>query len=152
MALELTVNGQVRRVEAEPDTPLLWVLRQDLQLTGTKFGCGMALCGACTVQIDGQPTRACVMPVVAVGPRRVTTIEGLSGRVAEAVRRSWVEHDVAQCGYCQPGQVVAATALLGANANPSDADIDQAMSGNLCRCGTYPRIRAAIHAAARSLR
>jgi isoquinoline 1-oxidoreductase subunit alpha len=151
MSTTLNVNGQDHNVGAEPDTPLLWVLRNDLALTGTKFGCGMALCGACTVHLDGQPTRACVTPLAAVGTRKVVTIEGVADRVVDAVKKAWIDLDVVQCGYCQPGQVMAASALLRANAKPSDAEIDQAMSGNLCRCGTYPRIRAAVHAAAKSL-
>ena len=144
----IDVNGKPRQVTAEDDTPLLWVLRAELQLTGTKFGCGMALCGACTVHLDGEPVRSCVTPLSAVGARRVTTIEGLQGPQAEAVRAAWAELDVVQCGYCQSGQVMSACALLVKTPQPSDADIDQAMAGNLCRCGTYPRIRAAIHRAA----
>ena len=136
---------------AAPDTPLLWVLRGELQMTGTKFGCGMALCGACTVQIDGQPGRACVTPLSAVGERSVTTIEGLQGPEITALRQAWTALDVVQCGYCQSGQLVAAAALLKASPKPSDAQIDAAMDGNLCRCGTYPRIRAAIHQAAKLL-
>jgi isoquinoline 1-oxidoreductase alpha subunit len=138
-------------VQAEPDTPLLWLVRGELGLTGTKFGCGMALCGACTVHLDGEPVRSCVTPLAAVGPRAVTTIEGLRSRVADAVRDAWLKLDVVQCGYCQSGQVMAAAALLARNPRPTDADIDAAMAGNLCRCGTYPRIRAAIHAAAAAL-
>ena len=144
----INVNGQPRNVSTDDDTPLLWVLRAELQLTGTKFGCGMALCGACTVHLDGEPVRSCVTPLSAVGARRVTTIEGLQGPQAEAVRAAWAELDVVQCGYCQSGQVMSACALLVKTPQPSDADIDQAMAGNLCRCGTYPRIRAAIHGAA----
>ena len=151
----LNLNGKPVAVQAEPETPLLWVLRGELHLNGTKYGCGMALCGACTVHIDGQPTRSCVTPIEALGNRAVTTIEGVSqgaaGRVAAAVQAAWIARDVAQCGYCQSGQVMAATALLAANPRPSDTDIDQAMSGNICRCGTYPRIRAAVHDAAKSL-
>ena len=151
----LNLNGKPVAVQAEPETPLLWVLRGELHLNGTKYGCGMALCGACTVHIDGQPTRSCVTPIEALGSRAVTTIEGVaqgaSGRVAAAVQAAWIARDVAQCGYCQSGQVMAATALLAANPQPSDTDIDQAMSGNICRCGTYPRIRAAVHDAAKSL-
>ena len=149
--LTLQINGKPRSVGAEPDTPLLWVLRGELQMTGTKFGCGMALCGACTVHIDGEPVRSCVTPLAAVGNRAVTTIEGLQGKAADAVRAAWLQLDVVQCGYCQSGQVMAAAALLAKNAKPSDADIDAAMAGNLCRCGTYPRIRAAIHQAAKAL-
>ena len=149
--LTLQINGKPTPVNAEPDTPLLWLLRGELQLTGTKFGCGMALCGACTVHIDGEPVRGCVMPIAAVGTRAVTTIEGLQGKAADAVRAAWLQLDVVQCGYCQSGQVMAAAALLAKNTQPSDADIDTAMAGNLCRCGTYPRIRAAIHLAAKAL-
>ena len=149
--LTLQINGKATAVTAAPDTPLLWLLRGELQLTGTKFGCGMALCGVCTVHIDGEPVRSCVTPISAVGARAVTTIEGLQGRAADAVRAAWLQLDVVQCGYCQSGQVMAAAALLAKNTQPSDADIDSAMSGVLCRCGTYPRIRAAIHAAAAAL-
>ena len=149
--LTLQINGRPTPVNAEPDTPLLWVLRGELQMTGTKFGCGIALCGACTVHIDGEPVRGCVTPVAAVGARAVTTIEGLQGKAADAVRAAWLQLDVVQCGYCQSGQVMAAAALLAKNQKPSDADIDAAMAGNLCRCGTYPRIRAAIHQAAKAL-
>ncbi len=151
----LNLNGKPVAVQAEPETPLLWVLRGELHLNGTKYGCGMALCGACTVHVDGQPTRSCVTTIEALGSRAVTTIEGVAqgaaGRVAAAVQAAWIARDVAQCGYCQSGQVMAATALLAANPQPSDTDIDQAMSGNVCRCGTYPRIRAAVHDAAKSL-
>ena len=150
--LTLQINGKPTPVNAEPDTPLLWLLRGELQLTGSKFGCGMALCGACTVHIDGEPVRGCVTPIAAVGARAVTTIEGLQGKAADAVRAAWLQLDVVQCGYCQSGQVMAASALLAKNTLPSDADIDAAMAGNLCRCGTYSRIRAAIHAAAKALR
>ena len=151
MTTAITVNTVARKVQAEPDTPLLWVLRGELQLTGTKFGCGMAQCGACTVQVDGQPVRSCVTPLAAVGARPVTTIEGLQGREISALRAAWTEIDVVQCGYCQSGQLVSAAALLKTKPQPSNADIDAAMNGNLCRCGTYPRIRAAIHSAARRL-
>jgi isoquinoline 1-oxidoreductase subunit alpha len=155
MATTLNINGRATPVQAEPDTPLLWMLRGELQMTGTKFGCGMALCGACTVLLDGQPVRGCVTPLSAVGAdQTITTIEGLStldAPVAAAVQAAWVDTDVVQCGYCQSGQILAATALLRAKPAPSDADIDDALAGNLCRCGTYPRIRAAIHAAARAL-
>jgi isoquinoline 1-oxidoreductase alpha subunit len=147
----LNVNGKPLTVSAEDDTPLLWVLRGELKLTGTKFGCGMSLCGACTVHLDGEPVRSCVTPLSAVGTRQVTTIEGLQGREAEAVREAWAEIDVVQCGYCQSGQVMSACALLVKTPQPTDADIDQAMAGNLCRCGTYPRIRAAIHVAAKKV-
>jgi isoquinoline 1-oxidoreductase alpha subunit len=147
----ITINGKPQLVQAEADTPLLWLLRGELKLNGTKFGCGMALCGACTVHVDGQPTRGCVTPLSAVGDKPVTTIEGLAGKEADAVRAAWLNIDVAQCGYCQSGQIMAATALLVQKPQPTDADIDAALSGNLCRCGTYPRIRAAIHRAAKSL-
>ena len=145
----LKINGQTVEVQAEPDTPLLWVLRGKLHMTGTKFGCGMALCGVCTVHLDGRPVRACVTPIATVGTRAITTIEGLAGADAEALRAAWTELDVVQCGYCQGGQLMTASALLREKRNPTDADIDAAMTGNLCRCGTYPRIRAAIHLAAR---
>jgi len=147
----LKINGIPVPVTAEPDTPLLWVLRGDLKMTGTKFGCGMALCGACTVHVAGQPVRSCVTPISAVGDQPVTTIEGVQGPAAQALRDAWTKLDVVQCGYCQGGQIMSAAALLTANPAPSDADIDAAMSGNLCRCGTYPRIRAAIHEAAAAM-
>jgi len=147
----IILNGKPTQVQAEPDTPLLWLLRGELKLTGTKFGCGMALCGACTVHVDGQPVRGCVTPLASVEGKAVTTIEGISGPVAQAVQAAWLKLDVVQCGYCQSGQIMSAVALLAQNRKPSDADIDAAMSGNLCRCGTYPRIRAAIHEAARTL-
>ena len=149
--ISLKVNDTERPVEAEPETPLLWALRNDLGLNGTKFGCGMALCGACTVHVDGKPVRSCVTPVGSVKDAEVTTIEGVAGKEAEAVWEAWVALDVTQCGYCQPGQVMAAVALLRSKAAPTDAEIDGAMSGNICRCGTYPRIRAAIHRAAGKL-
>jgi isoquinoline 1-oxidoreductase subunit alpha len=145
----LKINGKAVAVQAETDTPLLWVLRGELHLHGTKFGCGMALCGACTVHVDGQPTRACVTPVAALVGRDITTIEGLAGPEASALKAAWIDLDVVQCGYCQSGQLMSACALLKQTALPTDADIDTAMSGNICRCGTYPRIRAAIHQAAR---
>ena len=145
----LHLNGRAVDVRAEPDTPLLWVLRAELQLTGTKFGCGMALCGACTVHLDGEAARSCVTPLSAVAGRAVTTIEGLAGAQASALKSAWIELDVVQCGYCQSGQLMSACALLTKVPAPSDADIDAAMAGNICRCGTYPRIRAAIHRAAR---
>ena len=151
MAIKLTVNGEARELEVDPDMPLLWAIRDHLQLTGTKFGCGMALCGACTVHIDGQPTRSCVTPVSAVQDRKVTTIEGLSGAAGQAVQAAWVSLNVPQCGYCQSGQVMSAVALLAGNPHPSDADIDSAMAGNICRCATYIRIRSAIHQAAETL-
>jgi isoquinoline 1-oxidoreductase subunit alpha len=147
----IQLNGRAVDVEAEPDTPLLWVLRGELKLTGTKFGCGMAVCGACTVHLDGAPIRSCVTPLSAIGTRAVTTIEGLTGVEKDALSRAWIDGDVVQCGYCQPGQIMSACALLRASKSPADAEIDTAMSGNLCRCGTYPRIRAAIHAASQSL-
>ena len=146
--LTLNVNGQSLSTDAAPDTPLLWVLRDHLGLTGTKFGCGKALCGACTVHIDGVATRSCVTTVERVGDRKVTTIEGLSPDRSHPAQRAWIELDVPQCGYCQSGQLMSASALLAGNPSPTDADIDAAMSGNICRCGTYPRIRAAIHRAA----
>jgi len=144
----LKVNGQTLDVDASPDTPLLWVLRDHLNITGTKYGCGMALCGACTVHVDGAATRSCVLPLQAVAGRSITTIEGLSKDRSHAVQKAWLEIDVPQCGYCQSGQIMSAAALLESNPHPSDADIDAAMSGNICRCGTYTRIRQAIHRAA----
>ena len=149
--ISLLINNRERTVQAEPDTPLLWVLRNDLALNGTKFGCGMGLCGACTVHVDGKPTRSCVLPISSLGAKNISTIEGLDGREADAIWDAWVALDVTQCGYCQPGQVMAVVALLRAKPAPTDADIDEAMSGNLCRCGTYPRIRSAIHRAAQAL-
>jgi aerobic-type carbon monoxide dehydrogenase small subunit (CoxS/CutS family) len=146
--INLNINGKPLSVDVPPDTPLLWVLRDSLGLTGTKFGCGQALCGACTVHIDGAATRSCVLPVSAVANRKVTTIEGLSAHSDHPVQRAWLQHDVPQCGYCQSGQIMSAAALLAQNKSPSDADIDTAMSGNICRCGTYNDIRAAIHTAA----
>lgn len=145
----LTVNGSAVNIEAAGDTPLLWVLRDELRLTGTKFGCGMALCGACTVHIDGQPARSCVMPVSAAIGKSVTTIEGIGAtNSGQRVQQAWEELDVVQCGYCQSGQIMAAAALIENIARPTDTDIDHAMSGNICRCGTYQRIRAAVHLAA----
>jgi isoquinoline 1-oxidoreductase subunit alpha len=146
----LKINGKPVEVQAEPDTPLLWVLRGELKMTGTKFGCGVALCGACTVHVDGAPTRSCVTPIAALAGKEITTIEGLAGPAAQALKSAWTEVDVVQCGYCQSGQLMSACALLKQTPHPSDADIDAAMSGNLCRCGAYPRIRAAIHRAAAS--
>jgi len=146
--MKLTVNGRELETDATPDTPLLWVLRDHLGLTGTKFGCGMSLCGACTVHLEGAPIRSCVTPLAAAEGRRITTIEGLSNDRSHVVQRAWLELDVPQCGYCQSGQIMSAVALLAANPAPTDADIDAAMSGNICRCGTYPRIRKAIHRAA----
>lgn len=150
--IQMNVNGQASSLDADPAMPLLWALREDLKLTGTKFGCGMALCGACTVHVDGQAVRACSTPLSAAAGKRVTTIEVMAdSRVGRAVQAAWTELDVPQCGYCQSGQIMSAAALLSRNTKPSDADIDAAMSGNLCRCGTYNQIRAAIHAAARTL-
>jgi len=147
--ISLNINGKAAQVDADPDTPLLWVLRDLLDLSGTKFGCGMALCGACTVHIDGQPTRSCVMPVSGAVGKRIATIEAIGDTpVGKRVQQAWAEIDVPQCGYCQSGQIMAATALLREIPKPTDKDIDQAMSGNICRCGTYPRIRMAIHKAA----
>jgi len=150
MPYTMQVNGERRTVDVEADTPLLWVLRDELDLKGTKFGCGMALCGACTVHLDGVPTRACITPIAAVSDRAVTTIEGVdqASEVASRIKAAWLTLDVIQCGYCQAGQVMAATALLTRNPRPTDADIDEAMGGNLCRCATYSRIRAAIKLAA----
>ena len=144
----LTVNGQRKDVTVDGNTPLLWVLREHLKMTGTKFGCGAAQCGACTVHIDGKPVRSCVTPVSTVGDRAVTTIEGLSTDRSHPVQQAWIEHDVPQCGYCQSGQIMSASALLATTPKPTDADIDAAMAGNICRCGTYQRIRTAIRRAA----
>lgn len=150
--IQIDVNGKRRQIAAAADTPLLWVLRDELGLTGTKYGCGQALCGACTVHVDGVPLRSCATPVSAVAGRRVSTIESADrSRVGKAVQEAWRKLDVVQCGYCQSGQIMSAVALLSGNRRPSDADIDTAMSGNLCRCATYQRIRAAIHLAAKSL-
>jgi isoquinoline 1-oxidoreductase alpha subunit len=150
--VELNINGSAVSVDADPSTPLLWALRDSLGLTGTKFGCGIAACGACTVHVDGQPKRACVTPISSVVGARIATIEAVEAdRVGRAVQDAWIRNDVVQCGYCQSGQVMAATALLRDKKNPSDSDIDEAMSGILCRCGTYARIRAAIKDAAKSL-
>jgi isoquinoline 1-oxidoreductase subunit alpha len=146
--ISLTVNGTSQRVDVSPDTPLLWVLRDNLGLTGTKYGCGMALCGACTVHVNGQATRSCVMPISAAAGKSVLTIEGLSRDGSHSLQRAWIAEEVPQCGYCQSGQIMAAAVLLRENPRPSDADIDDAMSGNICRCGTYQRIRRAIHRAA----
>src|SRR5438094_2337463 len=152
MAIALKINGETKSVDVPADMPLLWVLRDVLGLTGTKFGCGMALCGACTVHVDGKPTRSCVTPLRAVTGRRITTIEGIGlFKVGRAVQDAWVAENVPQCGYCQSGQVMSAAALLSANKDPSDAQIDAAMAGNICRCATYPRIRAAIKRAAKKL-
>jgi isoquinoline 1-oxidoreductase alpha subunit len=146
--MQVTVNGVKHQIDASPEMPVLWVLRDVLGLTGTKFGCGMALCGACTVHVDGAPLRSCVMPLSAVAGKSITTIEGLSADGSHPVQRAWAELDVVQCGYCQSGQIMSAAALLAAKPKPSDADIDAALTGNICRCGTYQRIRAAVHRAA----
>ncbi len=146
--MKLTVNGAEHEIDAPPDMPLLWALRDLLGLTGTKYGCGMAQCGACTVHVDGAPRRSCATPVSAAAGKKITTIEGLSSDGSHPVQRAWAEMDVVQCGYCQPGQIMSAAALLAAKAEPTDADIDAALSGNICRCGTYQRIRAAVHRAA----
>jgi isoquinoline 1-oxidoreductase alpha subunit len=152
MTTTFLLNGASATLDADPTMPLLWALREVAGLTGTKFGCGMALCGACTVHIDGVALRSCVTPLSAVAGKNVTTIEGLQSRPAKAVQAAWVVLQVPQCGYCQSGQIMSATALLEKNTAPSDAEIDAAMSGNICRCGTYPRIRAAIHSAAQTLK
>lgn len=149
--MDLHINGKSVRVEASDDTPLLWVIRDELNYTGTKFGCGMSLCGACTVHLDGQPVRSCTLPLRAAEGKKITTIEGLDDKVTRAVQQAWVEHSVPQCGYCQSGQIMAAVALLRDKKKPSNQDIDSAMNGNLCRCGTYQRIRQAIHKAAAQL-
>jgi isoquinoline 1-oxidoreductase alpha subunit len=150
MQYKLSINGTPRDVDVDPDTPLLWVLRDELKLTGTKYGCGVAQCGACTVHLEGQPVRACVVPVSAVGSRPVVTIEAVSGPEATAVKQAWQALQVPQCGYCQSGQIMTAVALLKERPQPTDAEIDGAMAGNICRCATYARIRAAIHEAANS--
>jgi isoquinoline 1-oxidoreductase subunit alpha len=148
VAIHFTLNGKPETVNVNPDMPLLWVLRDTLNMTGTKFGCGMALCGACTVHINGDPIRSCVTPISAIAGKTVTTIEGLSPDRSHPVQRAWMEIDVPQCGYCQSGQIMTASALLAKTPKPTDAQIDDAMTGNICRCGTYPRIRKAIHRAA----
>lgn len=148
MAIAFTLNGKSESVEVDPQMPLLWVLRDTLSMTGTKFGCGMALCGACTVHIDGKATRSCITPIASVAGKKVTTIEGLSEDGNHPVQKAWMEVDVPQCGYCQSGQIMSAVALLSEKSQPTDADIDDFMSGNICRCGTYQRIRKAIHRAA----
>jgi len=152
MAVNFTLNGHAHSLDADPDMPLLWAVRDLAGLTGSKFGCGVGQCGACTMHVGGEPVRACSTPLSAVAGQKVTTIEGLQGKVAKAVEAAWIRHEVAQCGYCQSGQVMSAVALLGGNKQPSDAEIDEAMQGNICRCATYVRIRAAIHDAARSLK
>ena len=152
MPVTLILNGEKTSIDAAPDTPLLWALRDHLGLTGVKFGCGIAQCGACTVHIDDQPLRACVTPLAALENRRVTTIEGLSGPIADALRDAWTEIDVPQCGYCQGGQLMSAAALLAANPDPSDDDIDQALAGNICRCASYMRIRRALKSAAAAVK
>lgn len=149
--IALTVNGQKFEVDAPPDTPLLWVLRDTLGLTGTKYGCGAAVCGACTVHVNGNPMRSCVLPVSAVAGSRITTIETTENRLVQTLQQAWVQWEVSQCGYCQPGQILSAAALLAGNPKPTDDDIHAALSGNLCRCATYTRIRAAIHDAAKTL-
>lgn len=151
MAVSLSLNGKDLSLDVPDDMPLLWAIRDVVGLTGTKFGCGMAQCGACTVHADGQPIRSCVTPVSTVSGQKITTIEGLQSRAARAVQAAWVRLEVPQCGYCQSGQIMSATALLAQNGKPTDADIDAAMNGNICRCATYQRIRAAIHTAAKSL-
>src|SRR5215813_3557780 len=148
MAFTVKINGTAHSIDADGDTPLLWALRDVLGMTGTKFGCGMALCGACTVHINGVATRSCITPISSVSGKKITTIEGLSADGSHPVQKAWIEEDVPQCGYCQSGQIMSAVALLAKKPNPSDADIDDAMSGNICRCGTYQRIRKAIHRAA----
>ena len=149
--IDVTINGKKHKVDVTPDTPVLWVLRDHVGLTGTKFGCGMALCGACTVHVDGKAIRSCVTPISSVAGTKITTIEGVDTKVSRAVQTTWEKLEVAQCGYCQSGQIMSAVALLSSNKKPNDADIDSAMSGNICRCGTYPRIRAAIKEAAKKL-
>ena len=152
MAIPLSVNGKTVSVDADPSTPLLWALRDNLGMTGTKFGCGMALCGACTVHVNGQAVRSCVTPISSAVGQKITTIEAqATDRIGKVVTDAWVKHDVAQCGYCQSGQIMSATALLGKNQAPSDAEISEAMAGNICRCGTYQRVRAAIQEAAKAL-
>ena len=146
--IDLSINGMSRQVDVAPEMPLLWVLRDELGLTGTKYGCGMSLCGACTVHLDGVAIRSCVTPVSAVGDKKITTIEGLSADGSHPLQKAWVAHQVPQCGYCQSGQIMQAASLLTKHPKPTDADIDTEMAGNVCRCGTYPRIRAAIHTAA----
>lgn len=152
MAIKFILNNKPVSLDVDPDMPLLWAVRDEIGLTGSKFGCGAAQCGACTMHVEGRPVRACSTPLSAIEGQKVTTIEGLGGRVAQAVQAAWVKHEVAQCGYCQSGQIMSAVALLNDNKKPSDAEIDEAMQGNICRCATYVRIRAAIHDAAKSVR
>ncbi|MGE3262037.1 MAG: (2Fe-2S)-binding protein [Bacteriovoracia bacterium] len=149
--MDITVNGKTISVDAAQDTPLLWVLRDELNYTGTKFGCGMALCGACTVHLDGEPARSCSVPLASVAGKKITTIEGLDDKISQTVQKAWVDNFVPQCGYCQSGQVMTTVALLRKKKSPSDADIDAALGGHICRCGTYQRIRAAVHQAAKDL-
>ena len=152
MSTSLKINGKPMTVQAEPDTPLLWVIRDEVGLTGTKFGCGASLCGACTVHLDGVPVRSCQIPLSAAAGRNVATVEGLSATNGHPLQMAWISHDVPQCGYCQSGQLMSAAALLATNKNPTDAEIDAAMSGNICRCGTYGRVKAAIKTAAADMR
>ena len=152
MAITVTINGEKKTIDVESDTPILWALRDHLQMTGTKFGCGVAQCGACTVHLNGQPIRGCVTPISAAADAEITTVEGVSGKAAAAVKNAWKSIDVPQCGYCQSGQIMSAVALLKQNDNPSDADIDAGMQGNICRCATYVRIRKAIKMAGKELR
>ena len=152
MTIQFTLNGKPVTSQAEDDTPLLWVIRDEMGFTGTKFGCGAGLCGACTVHLEGQPVRSCQLPLSGVAGKKISTIESLSADNSHPLQKAWVEHDVPQCGYCQSGQLMSAAALLASNKNPTDADIDTAMSGNICRCGTYPRIKAAIKDAAATMR
>lgn len=149
--ISLIINGKTYQIDADPSTPLLWVLRDHLQLVGTKFGCGIASCGACTVHVEGTAIRSCVMPVSGLAGKNITTIEGLSEHGDHAIQKAWMEHDVPQCGYCQSGQIMSAAALLAQNSNPTDEDIDNAMMGNICRCGTYVRIKEAIKTAAKNI-
>lgn len=149
--ISLNINGKTHQIDADPSTPLLWVLRDHLQLVGTKFGCGIASCGACTVHVEGQAIRSCVMPVSGLSGKNITTIEGLSENGDHPVQKAWLEHDVPQCGYCQSGQIMSAAALLAQNSKPTDEDIDNAMMGNICRCGTYVRIKEAIKTAAKNI-
>jgi isoquinoline 1-oxidoreductase alpha subunit len=149
--MDIEINGKMVKVKADGDTPLLWVIRDELNFTGTKYGCGKALCGACTVHVDGEPTRSCSFPLKAAKGKAITTIEGLDDKISKAVQKAWVDHHVPQCGYCQSGQVMTTVALLKSIPKPSDNDIDSALAGNICRCGTYQRIRAAIHQAANEI-